>query len=84
MPESLLGIRSDNQGRTETIAPGHEEHLPTLCAKVHARVAAFLDAQASTDGLRKVQEQTRLSLKILEEALERYRCVTSGYNSYLP
>ncbi|THV86724.1 putative FAD synthetase [Aureobasidium pullulans] len=72
MPETLLGIRSDDQGRTETIAPGQEEHLPALCAKVHARVTAFLAAQASTDRLRGVQEQTRLSLKVLDEALERY------------
>jgi FAD synthetase len=75
MPETLLGIRSDDQGRTETIAPGQEEHLPALCAKVHARVTAFLAAQASTDRLRGVQEQTRLSLKVLDEALERYRLV---------
>ncbi|KAH0030692.1 sulfite reductase hemo protein, partial [Aureobasidium melanogenum] len=68
----LLGIRSDDQGRTETIAPGQEDHLPALCAKVHARVTAFLAAQASTDRLRGVQEQTRLSLKVLDEALERY------------
>ncbi|KAG9684379.1 sulfite reductase hemo protein, partial [Aureobasidium melanogenum] len=72
MPETLLGIRSDDQGRTETIAPGQEDHLPALCAKVHARVTAFLAAQASTDRLRGVQEQTRLSLKVLDEALERY------------
>lgn len=74
MPEPLLGIRSDDQGRMETIAPEQEEHLPALCAKVHARIAAFLDVQASTDGLRQLQEQTRLSLGIIAEALERYRC----------
>lgn len=73
MPESLLGIHSDDQGRTETIAPNAEEYLPALCAKVHARVAAFLAAEASTDRLREVQQQTRLSLKIIDEALERYR-----------
>jgi FAD synthetase len=80
MPESLLGIHSDDQGRTETIAPGQEEHLPALCAKVHARVTAFLAAQASTDRLRSVQEQTRLSLKLLDEALERYRLVVCRIN----
>ncbi|KAI5201681.1 putative FAD synthetase [Aureobasidium subglaciale] len=72
MPETLLGIRSDDQGRTATIAPGQEERLPAVCAKVHARVTAFLAAQPSTDRLRGVQEQTRLSLKVLDEALERY------------
>lgn len=72
MPEPLLGIRSDDQGRTETINLDQEGHLAPLCAKVHARINAFLDARASTERLRHVQKQTRLSLKIIEEALERY------------
>lgn len=74
MPESLLGIRSDDQGRTETIIPNGEGRLSALCAKVHARVTAFLDAEASTERLKNVQDQTRLSLKVVKEALERYRC----------
>jgi len=72
MPEPLLGVSSDEAGRTETIAPDHEPDLAALCVKVHARIAAFLDADASTERLKRVQEQTRLSLKIIGEALERY------------
>jgi len=74
MPEPLLGIRSDDQGRTETIDPVDQERLPALCAKIHARISAFLAVEASTERLKQVQEQTRLSLKVIEEALERYRC----------
>lgn len=73
MPEPLLGVRSDDQGRPETITPNDEPALPALCARVHARVAAFLAAEATTERLRKVQDQTRLSLKIIDEALDRYR-----------
>jgi len=73
MPQSLLGIRSDGTGRTETIAQDNEPDLSALCSKVHARLAAFLNAEPSTERLRKVQEQTRLSLKICDEALDRFR-----------
>lgn len=73
MPEPLLGVRSDDAGRTETIAQDNEPDLAALCARVHARVSAFLDAEASTERLRNVQDQTRLSLKIITEALERYK-----------
>jgi len=82
MPEPLLGVRSDDAGRTETIAPDHEPDLSALCAKVHARVTAFLDAQATTERLKNVQEQTRLSLKIIDEALDRYELeeISLSYN----
>lgn len=89
MPEPLLGVRSDDAGRTETIAPDHEPDLSALCAKVHARVTAFLDAQATTERLKNVQEQTRLSLKIIDEALDRYeyvarlRCETTIADVYI-
>lgn len=76
MTEPLLGVASDNAGRTETIAPNAEPDFSALCTKVNARIAAFLDAAPATERLRSVQEQTRLSLRILEEALERYRSVT--------
>lgn len=85
MPEPLLGIRSDDQGRTETIAPNGEDQLPALCAKVHARVDAFLNAEATTERLKAAQLQTRLSLRIIDEALERYRwaarCACPEYES---
>lgn len=74
MPESLLGISSDEQGRTETIAQGSDEGLPSLCARIHAQITDFLAEEAASERLKNVQEQTRLSVKIIAEALERYRC----------
>ena len=76
MPETRLGNSSDEQRRTETIASAKdEERLPALCAKIHGRITAFLAEEVCTERLRHVQEQTRLSLGIIAESLERYRCV---------
>lgn len=72
MQKSLLGVRSDHAGRTETIAQDDEPDFAALCARVHARISAFLDADAGNESLRRVQDQTRLSLKVIDEALERY------------
>ncbi|KAK3112595.1 3'-phosphoadenosine 5'-phosphosulfate sulfotransferase [Teratosphaeriaceae sp. CCFEE 6253] len=75
MPHPVLGVSSDSHshgignGDAATIAPGA---LPELCAGIHERVDAFLKSEPATERLRRVQEQSRLSLKVLEEALERY------------
>lgn len=52
---------------------GESGGLAQICARVHAQITAFIDADATTDRLRRVQEQTRLTLRILDESLERYR-----------
>ena len=49
------------------------EALPERCAKVHAKVQALLDAEPRTQRLEQVQRQTRISLAVIAEALERYR-----------
>ena len=84
MPEPLLGVRSDNEGRTTTIAQDAEPDLSALCARVHARVTAFLNTEASTERLRNVQDQARLSLKIIDETLERYRSVRDTLGDFIP
>ncbi|KAH7089088.1 hypothetical protein FB567DRAFT_324439 [Paraphoma chrysanthemicola] len=43
-----------------------------LCARIHDRIAAFLDAKDVPDRVKSVQAQTRDSLSIIEEALSRY------------
>ncbi|PSK38061.1 hypothetical protein B9Z65_1252 [Elsinoe australis] len=72
MTAAVNGNPNHETRRTETIAQNLEPDLAPLCAKVHARITAFLDAEPATERLRKVQEQTRLSLKIIDEALDRY------------
>lgn len=68
----VLGVPSDSHGNTSTITRDPPQALPELCARVHQRLEAFLHAEPATERLRQVQEQSRRSLKILEEALDRY------------
>ena len=46
--------------------------LPEVCADMHNRVSAFLAAFPKSDILRKTQEQTRISLGVIEKALQDY------------
>ncbi|KAF2188130.1 adenine nucleotide alpha hydrolases-like protein [Zopfia rhizophila CBS 207.26] len=46
--------------------------LPRLCAKVHDRVVAFLDEKDISPQLKSTQDQTRMSLDVICEALDRY------------
>jgi hypothetical protein len=55
-----------------------------LCAKIHGRIAAFLDAKHVPTRLESVQRQTRDALSVIEEALARYRWVAaaSGFHPW--
>jgi len=46
--------------------------LKSACAEMHSRVTALLDEDTSDEVLQQVQSQTRISLKVLDEALDRY------------
>lgn len=52
---------------SDTPLPFHE-----LCARIHDRITTFLDARDVSERVKNVQEQTRLSLDIIAEALEQY------------
>ncbi|KAI0626717.1 CysH 3-phosphoadenosine 5-phosphosulfate sulfotransferase (PAPS reductase)-FAD synthetase [Pyrenophora tritici-repentis] len=43
-----------------------------LCARIDDRISTFLDAKHVSDRIKNVQEQTRTSLEVIAEALERY------------
>lgn len=47
--------------------------FPQVCAKIHDRITAFLDEKDVSPRLQGLQEQTRIALGIIEEALDRYR-----------
>jgi hypothetical protein len=51
---------------------GHHP-LRELCQVLHDQVELFLREELETEELRRVQEQTRASLEIIQEALKRYR-----------
>ncbi|KAF2103295.1 adenine nucleotide alpha hydrolases-like protein [Rhizodiscina lignyota] len=46
--------------------------LETLCGRVHDRVAQFLEEDVQDEVLKRVQEQTRIAIRVIEEALDRY------------
>ncbi|WPH04700.1 putative phosphoadenosine phosphosulfate reductase, rossmann-like alpha/beta/alpha sandwich [Acrodontium crateriforme] len=46
--------------------------LASICAQVHAKVEKFLNRKAENERLRRTQEQTRESLGVIGEALEKY------------
>ncbi|KAL8796569.1 MAG: hypothetical protein Q9182_007346 [Xanthomendoza sp. 2 TL-2023] len=50
----------------------NDDSLRSLCAYLHIRIATFLQEDVGTETLRAVQQQTRKSLAIIEEALDRY------------
>lgn len=62
---------------SDTPLPFHQ-----LCARIHDRVAAFLDAKDVSERVKSVQQQTRASLDIIDQALAQYRCVTARPNTW--
>ena len=52
----------------------------SICTALAAHVKEFLETEQPTKLLKQVQEQTRITLGVIDEALERYRFVNpSGY-----
>jgi FAD synthetase len=64
--------------------------FPDVCARIHGRIAAFLAEQPASPRLESLQQQTRISLRVIEDALDKYRYArprshnspraTSGFN----
>lgn len=52
---------------------GRTESLAEECKRVHERVHAFLARAPRTKRVEQAQRQTRESLEIIGEALQRYR-----------
>jgi FAD synthetase len=58
---------------SDTPLPFHE-----LCARIHGRIATFLDAKDVSDRVKNVQQQTRISLDVIGRALEQHRLVMAA------
>ncbi|MCJ1451580.1 3'-phosphoadenosine 5'-phosphosulfate sulfotransferase [Mycoblastus sanguinarius] len=56
----------------QPMSNGDSTPLRTLCAQLHEQITAFLQEDVQTEMLKNVQAQTRHSLGIISEALERY------------
>jgi FAD synthetase len=46
---------------------------PDVCAKIYERINAFLAEEPDSQRLKSLQKQTRISLDVISEALDRYR-----------
>ncbi|MCJ1234815.1 3'-phosphoadenosine 5'-phosphosulfate sulfotransferase [Varicellaria rhodocarpa] len=46
--------------------------LNTLCSQLHHKIEAFLSENVQTETLRRVQAQTKISLAVIHQALDRY------------
>jgi hypothetical protein len=49
--------------------------FPQVCAEIHNRVTAFLNESDASPRLKDLQERTRISLRVIEQALDQYRYV---------
>lgn len=72
----------EDTGDNTPIANGHDESIYSTCAALATRVNTFLETEASTPMLKAVQEQTRVALSVIGEALERYSLdeISLSYN----
>ncbi|KIW01928.1 uncharacterized protein PV09_06769 [Verruconis gallopava] len=57
---------------TTPLLPSHPVPLLDLCRSIHERVSLFLAQDAPSERVRNVQQQTRISLGVIAEALKRY------------
>jgi FAD synthetase len=60
------------------VVNGHSDPNASIlpkCAALAAHVKAFLETEAPSPLLKQVQEQTRIALGVIDEALKKYRFV---------
>ncbi|MCJ1252247.1 3'-phosphoadenosine 5'-phosphosulfate sulfotransferase [Lignoscripta atroalba] len=59
-----------------------QHSLRALCSKLNAQVEAFLQEDVQTERLKRVQDQTRISIHVIQEALKRYSLseISFSYN----
>ena len=79
MPISPVGAHGDElhgNHDIETIASRDSTPaFPELCAQIHERVETFLNTEPANERIKGVQWQSRKTLDVLENALQRYRWV---------
>lgn len=64
-------------GHNDTSPQNHEVEgdstpLRALCTRLNAQITTFLYEDVKTEKLKATQAQTRISLQIIQEALDRY------------
>ncbi|KAF2396635.1 adenine nucleotide alpha hydrolases-like protein [Trichodelitschia bisporula] len=66
------GASASTSTSAEPFLPDTHLSLPALCAHIHNRVQAFLSSSPSTPLIERCQAQTRTTLGVIREALDRY------------
>lgn len=65
----------DASPSSATTPASPKRSLEAVCDDLHRQVTAFLSRPPDSELVRKVQEQTRVSIGIIEKALNDYECV---------
>lgn len=79
LPESLA-----NGGPQEIRSDSPSPPLAEVCAELHTRVESFLSRDLShSEVLNSVQKQTRASLQVVKEALQRFEYVLDLHHNSL-
>jgi FAD synthetase len=68
------GIHKMVNGEADVSSPAHPatHSLEDVCALLHEQVGAFLSAAPENDVTKRTQEQTRISMQVIEKALNDY------------
>ncbi|KAF2808323.1 adenine nucleotide alpha hydrolases-like protein [Mytilinidion resinicola] len=75
MPAPLLGESESCNAAPQPVSPlvaDTPPPLPDVCAKIYNRINAFLEEETDSQRLQGLQKQTRISLDVISEALDRY------------
>lgn len=70
--QPLANGHSDTSPPQNPIVGGDNSPLRELCTRLNAQITTFLHEDVKTERLKATQAQTRISLKIIQEALDRY------------
>lgn len=73
MTQNMASVQTNGAAHAAKTANGGAPTLPDVCAELRRKVLAFLDTPAADETIRQTQEQTRISLQVVEEALKRYK-----------
>jgi hypothetical protein len=57
---------------SQPLLPSGEIPLAQLCRDINDRISLFLAEDAPTERLRKLQEQTKVALAVIREAMDKY------------
>ena len=79
MSASFVRDNSNRVDRSTPLVPESPLSFPDICARIHDRISTFLTEETNEQILRNVQEQTRISLRVISDALDRYRYILTFF-----